>query len=143
MNVFAFSDDGSIGVLLSAIHTGWARLQSSTLRVDIRYTPTTAFGTFPWPSGDLEQVGRSAKGLLSRRRAICQEREIGLTQLYNQIDDGAWQDLRDLHVELDEAVAEAYGWPKHVAHDSDESNRRLLELNRAIAAGEIDYNPFR
>jgi hypothetical protein len=27
-------------------------------------------------------------------------------------------------------------------HDSDETNRRLLELNRAIAAGEIEYHPF-
>ncbi len=53
-----------------------------------------------------------------------------------------WKDLRDLHVELDEAVAEAYGWPKHVAHVPDESNRRLLELNRAITAGEVEYRPF-
>jgi hypothetical protein len=29
-----------------------------------------------------------------------------------------------------------------VAHDRDETNRRLLALNRAIAAGEIDYRPF-
>lgn len=28
------------------------------------------------------------------------------------------------------------------AHDPQESNRLLLELNRAIAAGEIDYHPF-
>ena len=67
---------------------------------------------------------------------------VGLTKLYNQVDEGAWKDLRDLHVELDEAVAEAYGWPKSVAQDPEESNRRLLELNRAIAAGEIDYKPF-
>ena len=60
-----------------------------------------------------------------------------------QMDDGAWNDLRDLHRELDEAVAAAYGWPKSVAHDPDESNRRLLELNRAIAAGEVEYEPFR
>jgi len=26
--------------------------------------------------------------------------------------------------------------------DSDETNRLLLELNRAIAAGEIEYHPF-
>ena len=62
---------------------------------------------------------------------------------WEMIDDGAWNDLRDLHRELDEAVAAAYGWPKSVAHDPDESNRRLLELNRAIAAGEVEYDPFR
>ena len=36
----------------------------------------------------------------------------------------------------------AYGWPASTAYDQDESNRRLLELNRAIAAGEIGYSPF-
>jgi hypothetical protein len=42
----------------------------------------------------------------------------------------------------DEAVAVAYGWPASAAHDPQDSNRRLLELNRAIAAGEIEYRPF-
>jgi len=28
------------------------------------------------------------------------------------------------------------------AHDPVESNRLLLELNRAIAAGEVAYHPF-
>ncbi|MGH2996349.1 MAG: hypothetical protein ACRDON_00315 [Gaiellaceae bacterium] len=58
------------------------------------------------------------------------------------MDDGGWTDVRELRRELDEAVAIAYGWPASVAHDPDECNRRLLELNRAIAAGEIDYRPF-
>lgn len=51
-------------------------------------------------------------------------------------------DLSDLLRELDEAVAAAYGWPRSIAQDADETNRRLLELNRAIAAGEIEYHPF-
>lgn len=83
-----------------------------------------------------------ARRLIARRSEICLAGSIGLTKLYNQVDDGAWQDLRKLHVELDEAVAVAYGWPKSVAHDPEESNRRLLVLNRALAAGEIEYDPF-
>ncbi len=47
-----------------------------------------------------------------------------------------------LYTELDEAVAAAYGWPKDVAHNSDEVVQRLLELNRAIAAGKRAYDPF-
>jgi hypothetical protein len=70
------------------------------------------------------------------------EREIGLTRLYNEVDDGAYADLAKLHRELDEAVAAAYGWPRAVAHDADETNRRLLELNREIAAGTRPYAPF-
>ena len=55
--------------------------------------------------------------MVARRSTICLERQIGLTQLYNEVDDGAYRDLRDLHVALDEAVAAAYGWPASAAHD--------------------------
>jgi len=87
-------------------------------------------------------VGDVARRLYARRFEICLEREIGLTKLYNEVDDGAYGDLRKLHEELDEAVATAYGWPSSAAHDTQESNRLLLGLNRAIAAGEIEYTPF-
>lgn len=144
-NVFPFDDDYALGVLSSSAHLGWARAQSSTLREDIRYTPSSAFETFPWPQPSSEQretIADIARRLDERRCEICIEREIGLTTLYNQVDEGAWADLKKLHVELDEAVAAAYGWPKSAAHDTDESNRLLLELNRAITAGEVDYDPF-
>ncbi|HET7485014.1 MAG TPA: hypothetical protein VFJ64_06500 [Solirubrobacterales bacterium] len=49
------------------------------------------------------------------------------------------KELKDLHRQLDRAVVAAYGWPDSVADDPVESNRRLLELNKAIAAGEIEY----
>ena len=87
-------------------------------------------------------MGEVAQRLYARRSEICLEREIGLTKLYNEVDDGAYSDLKELHDALDEAVAAAYGWPSSAAHDSQESNRLLLELNRAIAAGEIEYHPF-
>lgn len=80
--------------------------------------------------------------MIARRSEICRECEFGLTQLYNEVDDGAYRDLKELHVALDEAVAAAYGWPASAAHDPADSNRRLLDLNRAIAAGEVAYHPF-
>src|SRR3972149_4537857 len=93
-----------MGVLIAAIHTEWARMQSSTLEDRIRYTPTSAFETFPWPSGDLSGVGEVGRRLYARRSEICLEREIGLTKLYNEVDDGAYRDLKELHDALDEAV---------------------------------------
>jgi len=144
-NVFAFDDDFAIGVLASRIHGEWARAQSSTLRVDIRYTPTSAFETFPWPqptAAQREAIGAAARAVIARRQEICAERQIGLTRLYNEVDDGAYVDLRRLHRQLDEAVADAYDWPASVARDPAESNRRLLELNRRIAAGELEYRPW-
>ena len=144
-NVFAFADDYAMGVLSSAIHSHWARDQSSTLRVDIRYTPTSAFETFPWPDPTpdrREQIASVARSMIERRQAVCVERGIGLTALYNEVDDGAYADLRKLHRQLDRAVTGAYGWPASAAADSDDVNRRLLDLNRRIAAREVVYSPF-
>ncbi len=146
MNVFAFADDSSMGVLSSGFHQSWARAQSSTLENRIRYTPTSAFETFPWPQPDgprREALADASRRVIARRSEICVERQIGLTQLYNEVDDGAYSDLRELHDALDEAVAATYGWPASAAHDPAESNRRLLELNREIAAGRLAYDPFR
>jgi hypothetical protein len=81
--VFAFEDDYSIGVLLSHLHHEWARGWSS-LRVDIRYTHTTAFETFPWPDpsdAPREKIAELSRGLIACREEICGEREIGLTAL--------------------------------------------------------------
>ncbi len=144
-NVFAREDDYSHGVLCSSAHIHWARVLSSTIRTDIRYTPTSAFETFPWPQPTTEQreeIAEASRAVIERRQEICLERQIGLTKLYNELEEGAYRDLSDLHRRLNEAVAAAYGWPKSAAHDPAESNRRLLELNQAIAAGKVDYRPF-
>ncbi len=146
VNVFACDDDYSMGLLCSAPHLAWAVAQSSTMRVDPRYTPTSAFETFPWPPAPTpeqrDRIAELSRAIIARRQEICAEREIGLTKLYNEVDESAYADMKKLHEELDEAVAAAYGWPRSAAHDAAESNRRLLELNLKIAAGEIDYEPF-
>ena len=93
---FAFDDDYSMGVLTSSIHGAWARSESSTLRVNLRYTPTSCFETFPWPQPEeaaRAEIGAIAKSLIERRQAICVENEIGLTVLYNRVEEGAWSEI--------------------------------------------------
>ncbi len=145
-NVFAFDDDYSMGILLSRAHDAWAWARSSTLKGDLRYTPTTAFMTFPWPDAvTLEQraaVAAASVVLYERRSALCLEHNIGLTKLYNLMDDGAFADLAALHKRLDEAVVAAYGWPRSVAHDPVELVARLTQLNRDITEGTRPYAPF-
>ncbi|MBX3088734.1 MAG: hypothetical protein KF742_09585, partial [Cryobacterium sp.] len=145
--VFAFDDDYSMGILLSRAHDAWAWAQSSTLETRLRYTPSTVFETFPWPApitqAHREEIAAASADLYSRRSALCIEHEIGLTRLYNLMDDGAFTDLATLHRRLDESVAAAYGWPKSVAQDAPELVRRLTELNRQISQGDHTYNPFR
>lgn len=143
-NVFAFDDDYAMGVLTSSIHGAWARSESSTLRVDLRYTPTSCFETFPWPQPDEDlrgEIGAIAKRLIERRQFICVENEIGLTDLYNQEDEGAWSEISNLHRQLDEAVARAYDWEPTVAHDPLEIKASLAELHASILAGSA-YDPF-
>lgn len=144
-NVFAFESDYAMGVLTSRIHTDWAQACSSTLRQDIRYTPSSAFDTFPWPQandGEREAIARLARELLALRSTLCQEHEIGLTKLYNQVDDGAFAPLRAKHRELDLAVISAYGWPPSLLDDVATRNVALFELNAEIVAGRREYEPF-
>lgn len=145
-DVFAFDDDFSMAVLQSRAHVAWAWQQSSTLETRLRYTPSSVFMTFPWPDqatlAQRETAADVCRRLLERRSALCLEHDVGLTKLYNAMDEGAYADLKALHRRLDEAVADCYGWPKSVAQDDKELVRRLTELNRQITAGERTYDPF-
>jgi hypothetical protein len=141
-NVFALDSDYAIAVLSSSVHTNWAAARSSTLEDRIRYTPSSAFETFPWPSvdtGQAEAIGAAGRALLARRSEICHEAGIGLTELYNQHGEGAWADLGELQSQLDRAVLSAYGWNDVDAHDAATVNQKLLLLNRAIHEGEVEY----
>lgn len=144
--VFAFDDDYSMGVLLSRAHDAWAWARSSTLETRLRYTPSSVFETFPWPDpvpADVRaRVASASSALYARRTALCTEHQIGLTKLYNLVADGAFTDLRALHLALDRAVVAAYGWPEAIAQDGPELVRRLTERNREISEGTRPYAPF-
>jgi hypothetical protein len=145
-NVFAFEDDYAMGILSSSTHDAWAWSRSSTIKGDLRYTPSTVFEGFPWPypiTGEhRERIAALSRSLIARRQEICKENNFGLTTLSNLIDEGAYTGLKALHCELDEAVVTAYGWPKEVAQDDNKIVQRLLILNREIAAGTREYDPF-
>ncbi len=145
VNVFAFDDDYHLGVLSSTTHTGWAWARSSTLETRLRYTPTTAFATFPWPDpvdDDLRAVvSDAAQEIVQLRSQHCAEGGFGLTRLYNVMDEGGYQDLAACHLRLDRVVAACYGWPVKFAQDRGELVARLTRLNAEIVAGR-PYAPF-
>lgn len=113
--VFASDSHVDLAVLSSSLHQSWAIKYGTTMRVDPTYTPTTIFETFPRPprSGLLAELSVRLDG---HRREVMRQRGIGLTNLYNLVNDAGGSDdrdiqlLRDAHVALDEAVLEAYGW---------------------------------
>jgi hypothetical protein len=145
VNVFAFDEDYYLGILSSSTHTVWAWERSSTLKGDLRYTPTTAFSTFPWPEpvGDAHRaaVEEIVREVVELRSQHCAEGSFGLTRLYNDLDQGGYRDLADCHLRLDRAVVACYDWPLKVAQDRQELVSRLAHLNAEIADGRA-YAPF-
>jgi hypothetical protein len=116
--VFALAEHSAFTILQSRVHEIWARFLSSTLKDDMQYTPSKAFETFPlppgWrdPSSPLEAVGRE---YYEYRARLMVENNEGLTATYNRFHDPEERDsrivrLRELHVAMDQAVLETYGW---------------------------------
>ena len=155
--VFAYDDDGHFGLLSNGFHWWWAVGHSSTLRRDTQYTPTDCFETFPQP--DLtDAVAHGGAQLDAHRSALMLDRREGLTKTYNRVhaSDEHAEDirrLREIHVELDHAVRDAYGWTDldlgHGFHETRQGIRftfepvvrqeildRLLELNLERYAAE-------
>jgi hypothetical protein len=144
-NVFALDSDYAMGVLASGVHVDWGLARSSTMRTDPRYTPSSAFDTFPWPQAaddERERIAAAARTIVDFRATICSEHQIGLGRLYDHVEDGAYTALAAAHRELDLAVISAYGWSAATIDDTAERNRRLYELNAAIVADRGDYTPF-
>ncbi|GLW08701.1 hypothetical protein Misp01_38310 [Microtetraspora sp. NBRC 13810] len=115
--VFATNSFVDQAVLSSSAHQMWAIMYGTTMRVDPTYTPSRVFETFPRPEPNerLEEVGRA---LDNERREIMLRRQFGLTKLYNLVNDQEVSDasdpdvarMREIHVELDRAVMDEYGW---------------------------------
>jgi len=130
--VFAFDDDYHFALLQSSVHEVWLRKQASSLRTDVRYTPTDCFDTFPFPleeyrriangewriealDGPFAEAARVGAEYHEHRRQIMLARQLGLTKTYNLFHDPACADadvvrLRELHAAMDRAVLACYGW---------------------------------
>jgi hypothetical protein len=115
LGVFALDGYSAQAVLSSSLHQTWAITYGSTLETRVRYTPSDVFETFPLPvqTDRLDTVGRS---LDTERREVMFRRDLGLTKLYNLVNNPEIQRdkevdrLREIHVEIDEATVAAYGW---------------------------------
>jgi hypothetical protein len=115
--VFAFHRYAAFCVLQSRPHEVWARFFASSMKDDLRYTPSECFETFPFPrtwetTTDLECAG---KAYYEYRADLMVRNDEGLTKTYNRFHDPDERDsdifrLRELHAAMDRAVLDAYGW---------------------------------
>ena len=161
--VFATDSYVDQAVLSSSLHQMWAIKYGATMRADVNYSPSDVFLTFASPAStaSLALVGQT---LDAERREIMLRRDLGLTKLYNLVNDPDVTSttdsdiarMREIHVELDRAMMDAYGWNDvpldHGFHTYRQMQRwtvspvarveildRLLadNLRRAEAQGEV------
>jgi hypothetical protein len=115
--VFAESSFASFAALQSRPHELWARFFGSSMKDDLRYTPSDCFETFPFPEEwqthpELESAGRDYYDF---RAQLMVATDLGLTKTYNRFHDPDEKNdnivrLRELHAAMDRAVLNAYGW---------------------------------
>ncbi|BAU66857.1 DNA modification methyltransferase related protein [Stanieria sp. NIES-3757] len=154
-NMVIASDDYYIlGILNSNVHQLWVKAQSSTLKGDTRYTNTTCFETFPFPQysyldgsdrndfgkGErrfaptgtiIEQIRNKTIELHQYRTEQMENKQWGITQLYNKFFHEPASKLYQLHQQLDALVMQAYGFKA-----DDNILEKLLELNLELAVKE-------
>lgn len=171
--VFSLAGDANFAFLNSCFHVEWAEKTSSRLKADPAYSLSDTFETLPFPAclrsinflgvggNDQEVKLLSAAGnkCQNLRMHVMNARQQGYTTTYNQIHDPGEvssdiEALRQSHVEIDIAVAAAYGWQdfdlghgfyetkQGVRFTISESARRevldrLLELNHQRHAEEV------
>jgi len=115
--IYPIETYGAFCTLQARPHDTWARFFGSSMKDDLRYTPSDCFETFPFPENwetllDVEAVGKEYYGY---RAALMVRNGEGLTKTYNRFHDphesaSGVVELRRLHREMDRVVLDAYGW---------------------------------
>jgi len=87
--IFPFETYGAFCTLQARPHDTWARFFGSSMKDDLRYTPSDCFETFPFPENwetllDVEAVGKEYYGY---RAALMVRNGEGLTKTYNRFHD--------------------------------------------------------
>ena len=152
------SDDAFVlGILSSRTHQVWAAKTGGELEDRPTWTNTTCFLPFPFPaSGEAakEQIQELGEELDAHRKRVQAEHPtLTLTGIYNVLealregrpltakekvihDQGLVSVLRQLHDDLDAAVAQAYGWGDGRDLTDEEILTRLVALNAERATEE-------
>ena len=166
--VIGLSTPAAFACLQSTVHEDWSRrFGGAALRTDMCYSAKSCFETFPFPNNSMEEedsrilnstLNGVGESYYDHRQRVMHQRGEGLTKTYNRFhspDDTSAdiQMLRQLHVEMDKAVAEAYDWTDldldHGFHETKQGVRftiseparrevlqRLLKLNHERYAEE-------
>nr|WP_263821465.1 DNA methyltransferase [Salinibacter sp.] len=155
VTALALEDAFHLGVLSSRIHVTWSLAAGGTLEDRPRYTKTQCFDPFPFPAATESQKA-TIRDLGAQLDAHRNERldahdDLTMTALYNVLkkerrgedldaderiihEQGLVGVLKELHDELDAAVAAAYGWDAGLPEET--ILQRLVALNAERRAEE-------
>jgi hypothetical protein len=161
---FAFDDAYHLGVLSSRVHVEWALAAGSHLGVgnDPTYVKSASFEKFPFPEPTdaqrtrIRELGEALDA--HRKRQQAQHAKLTMTDMYNVLaklrsgealtakeqaihEQGLVSVLRQIHDDLDDAVAEAYGLPAEASDDTILAHLVALNAQRAAeeSRGNIRY----
>lgn len=148
------SDDAfHLGVLSSRVHAVWALKTGGTLEDRPRYNSTSTFAPFPFPTATEAQqthIRDLAERLdTHRKRQQAQHPKLTLTDLYNVLEKlrvgtplnakeqltheyGLVTVLRQIHDDLDAAVADAYALPPTATDEAILTHLCALNAQRAV-----------
>ncbi len=152
---FGLKDAYFLGVLSSRIHVTWTLHSGGVLEDRPIYTKTLCFDPFPFPAppkalrARIRELGERLDG--HRKEVLAKHPQLTMTGLYNVLEklragaelSAAEKDayetglvgvLRQIHDDLDGAVAEAYGWSAELGEA--DILERLVALNHERAAEE-------
>ena len=143
--IFPFQTYSAFCTLQSRLHEIWARFFGSSMKDDLRYTPSDCFETFPFPDNwetdaTLEAAGEA---YYTYRTQLIINNNQGLTTTYNRFHDPQETDpailkLRELHSKIDQAVLSAYGW-----HDIDTTCEFILDYEEEEDTTSKRKKPYR
>jgi hypothetical protein len=156
--VVSVDDAFHLGSLSSRIHVVYALAAGGTLEDRPRYNKSRCFDPFPFPDcteKQKERIRKLAEELDVHRKRAQEKHKLGLTEIYNVLEKiGAGEaltakdkvvhdaalvsTLKQLHDDLDTAVADAYGWPWPLS--DAEILERIVALNAQRAAEEAKGN---
>lgn len=142
--VFAFDDCYHFALLQSFLHEVWLRRQASSLRTDVRYTPTDCFQTFPFPQSPSlvhqQLAEEKGKRFYDHRQQCMLANELGLTKTYNLFHDPVCadpkiQEMRRLQSGMDQAILACYFWEdidlEHGFYPNDRKRIRYMPSPKA------------
>ncbi len=101
------------GILTSSVHNAWIRVVGGRLKSDYRYSKDVVYNNFPWPAvspKQTEKIEQTAQAILDAREKYP---DATLADMYGNMP--LFPELLQAHRANDAAVAEAYGFDKHLS----------------------------